>query len=116
MLTFTFAGDEAGDVSLSFEKGASRYLVMAVVATQDADALRSVLIALRCCENLPIRHEFSRIFFRRSRSKDLIQVADLVAGAILRRNARKDSDAFELIEDKVQAIFEFAEMNASASP
>ncbi|MBI5082575.1 MAG: hypothetical protein HZB17_14920 [Chloroflexi bacterium] len=43
MLTFTFAGDEAGDASLNFEKGASSYFVVTVVATQDADALRSVL-------------------------------------------------------------------------
>lgn len=26
MLTFTFAGDEAGDFSFNFEKGSSRYL------------------------------------------------------------------------------------------
>lgn len=205
MLTFTFAVDEAGDVSLNFEKGASRYLVVAVVAAQDADELRSVLINLRKRENfsetfefhfnslasaklrektmealrnadfmawalvvdkaaLPyslhdlsgmefylyfvtelinripveyrrkgtlildefgsanaalvklkrtlknhnVKHEFSRIFFRRSRSEDLIQVADLVAGAILRRDAKKDSEAFELIEDKIQAIFEYS--------
>lgn len=204
MLTFTLAGDEAGDASLNFEKGASRYFVVAVIATQDADALRSVLIDLRRRENfaenfefhfnslasaklrqktmtaiqeadflawalivdkttMPIalrdfsgmefylhcvvelikrvpveyrrkgtlildeigsanvalfklkrmlknhnvRHEFSRIFFRRSRSEDLIQVADLVAGAILRRDAKNDSEAFELIENKIQAVFEY---------
>lgn len=27
-LTFTFAGDEAGDASLNFRKGASRYFVL----------------------------------------------------------------------------------------
>jgi len=204
MLTFTFAGDEAGDASFNFGKGASRYFVVAVVATQDADALRSTLVNLRKRENfseafefhsnaltseklrektlislrdadfmawamivdkttvsLPlralsgidfylyfvaelidripvefrqkgtlildevgsantalyklkrmfktrdIRHEFSRIFFRRSRSEDLIQVADLVAGAILRRDAKKDSEAFEYIQDKLQAVFEY---------
>ena len=204
MLTFTFAGDEAGDASLNFGKGASRYFVVAVVATQDADGLRSVLVNLRKRENfaesfefhfnslasekmrektlaalrdanflawamivdkttvpLPlraisgmdfylyfvtelidripvemrnkgtlildefgsanvalvklkrllkvrgIRHEFSRIFFRRSRSEDLIQVADLVAGAILRRDAKRDSRAFEYIEGKLQAVFEY---------
>ncbi|MBI5823976.1 MAG: hypothetical protein HZB18_08125 [Chloroflexi bacterium] len=50
-LTFTFAGDEAGDASLNFEKGASRYFVFAVVATQDADGLRSALGNLRKREN-----------------------------------------------------------------
>jgi hypothetical protein len=204
MITFTFAGDEAGDASFNFGKGASRYFVVAVVATQDADRLRSTLTQLREREHfaesfefhfnalaseklrektltalreadfmawamivdktvvpLPlralsgmefylyfvtelidripveirnkgtlildefgsahaalvklkrmlkvrgIRHEFSRIFFRRSRSEDLIQVADLVAGAILRRDAKKDSQAFEYIEEKLQAIFEY---------
>ena len=43
MTTFTLAGDEAGDASLNFEKGASRYFVVALVGTQDADGLRSVL-------------------------------------------------------------------------
>ena len=192
MTTFTLAGDEAGDASLNFGKGASRYFVVALVATQDADNLRSVLVNMRKQEqfadnfefhfnalasdklrqkgmlalkqadfqawalivdktDLPtflqaasemefylffvtelvgmipvevrhkgtlimdefgsantaqvklkrkfkarnLRHEFSRIFVRRSRSEDLIQVADLVAGAILRRDARKDNEAFE---------------------
>jgi hypothetical protein len=203
-LTFTFAGDEAGDASKNFEKGASRYFVVAVVATRDADGLRSVLADLRHSENLVqnyefhfnsltsarlrektmtaihnadftawalivdktsmpyalrdldgmefylhcvvelinripveyrrkgtmildevgsanialfklkrtlknhnVKHEFSRIFFCRSRSEDLIQAADLVAGAILRRDAKNDSEAFELIEDKLQFIFEY---------
>lgn len=35
MLTFTFAGDEAGDVSFNFGKGASRYFAMAVIATDE---------------------------------------------------------------------------------
>jgi hypothetical protein len=204
-LTFTFAGDEAGDASLNFGKGASRYFVVAVIATQDADGLRSVLINLRKREkfaesfefhfnalaseklrqktlsalreadflawgamvvdktslSLPlrtlsgmdfylyfvteliaripvemrnkgtlildefgsanaalvnlkrilkvrgIRHEFSRIFFRRSRSEDLIQIADLVAGAILRRDAKRDRQAYEFIEGKLKAVFEY---------
>lgn len=204
MLTFTFAGDEAGDASLNFGKGASRYLVLTLVATQDADGLRSVLSGLRKREGLAenfefrfnnlasskilekamsalqsadfmawalvvdkttlpkiaqdvlgtglyfyflvdlvnripvqyrnkgtlildeigsasaelvklkrtfkthgIRHEFSRIFIRRSRSEDLIQVADLVAGAILRRDARKDSEQFDLISSKMQSIYNY---------
>jgi hypothetical protein len=203
-LTFTFAGDEAGDASLNFGKGASRYLVITLVATKDADRLRSTLVELRKQEGLAdnfefrfnnlasskilnkaisalrgadfmawalavdktslpkiaqytvdiglyfyflvdlvnripvqyrnkgtlildevgsaqtalvklkrmfktlgIRHEFSRIFIRRSRSEDLIQVADLVAGAILRRDARKDSELFDLISDKMQDIYTY---------
>lgn len=203
-LTFTFAGDEAGDASLNFEKGASRYFVVALVGTQNADGLRAVLEDLRARENyaqgfefhfnalttknlrvktlsalktaefkawalivdktiLPdpllvlngmdfylylvtelidripmnmrekntlildevgsaniasvklkrmfkargIQHGFSRIFFRRSRSEDLIQIADLVAGSILRRDAKNDSEAFEYIKDKIAEIFEY---------
>lgn len=204
MTTFTFAGDEAGDASLNFAKGASRYFVIAVVATQDADGLRAVLERLREHENfseafefhfnaltsekvrektlsalrsadfkawalvvdkttipLPLRaltglelylfmvaqlislipakvrekgtlildeagsaevalirlrrmlkahgiqHGFSRIFFRRSRSEDLIQVADLVAGSILRRDSKNDHEAYDYIKDKMVEVFEY---------
>lgn len=55
-----------------------------------------------------VRHGFSRIFFRRSRSEDLIQVADLVAGAILRRDAKKDHEAFDYIKDKLLEVFEYS--------
>jgi len=203
-LTFTFAGDEAGDASLNFEKGASRYFVVALVGTQDADGLRAVLEDLRKREDyaqnfefhfnslttkrlrtktlsalkaadfkawalivdktsipdplrvldgmdfylylvtelinrIPVKvrekstlildevgsanvaliklkrmfkvrgihHGFSRIFFRRSRSEDLIQIADLVAGSILRRDSKNDSEAFDYIKDKVVKVFEY---------
>lgn len=204
MTTFTLAGDEAGDASLNFEKGASRYFVVALVGTQDADGLRSVLENLRKREHyakgfefhfnvlttkklrektlsalqaanfkawalivdkttipeplrildgmdfylylvtesidrIPIKvrekgtlildevgsanvalvklkrmlkvrgiqHGFSRVFFRRSRSEDLIQVADLVAGAILRRDTKNDSEAIDYIKDKLVEVFEY---------
>lgn len=204
MTTFTLAGDEAGDASLNFEKGASRYFVVALVGTQDADRLRSVLENLRKHEHyakgfefhfnalttkklrektlsalqaanfkawalivdkttipeplrildgmdfylylvtelidrIPmkvrekgtlildevgsanvalvklkrmlkvrgIQHGFSRVFFRRSRSEDLIQVADLVAGAILRRDTKNDYEALDYIKDKLVDIFEY---------
>ncbi|MFZ5821319.1 MAG: DUF3800 domain-containing protein [Chloroflexota bacterium] len=47
MLTFTFTADESGDTSLKFEKGASRYFVISVIATQFPDSLRSFLEDLR---------------------------------------------------------------------
>jgi hypothetical protein len=34
-------------------------------------------------------------------------VADLIAGAILRRDSKKDSEAFELIEDRILDLFEY---------
>lgn len=54
-----------------------------------------------------ISHGFQRIFIRRSRSELLIQAADLVAGAVLRRDAKKDSEAYDYIQEKIQAIFEY---------
>lgn len=208
MLTFTFAGDEAGDVSFAFGKGASRYFVVAVVATQAPDALRSQLDKLRQQTHLPqdfdfhfnrlasaqlrrqvfsalqdadfdawaiivdkttlpelfrvmsgidvylyfvseliraipvehrtggtlildefgspkqtrdelrrvlkareIAHGFRRILVRRSHNESLIQVADLVAGAVLRRDAKKDSEAFDTIHTKMRQVVEFEQKN-----
>ena len=208
MLTFTFAGDEAGDVSFSFDKGASRLFVVAVVATQTPDDLRSrladvrraaylsptfdfhfnslasarlrqqVFSALRDaefeawaivvdkttlpdafrlmagidlylyfvselllqipaeqCQNatlildeygspkqvrtelrrvMRVRHinpGFRHIFVRRSHSESLIQVADLVAGAILRREVKKDGSSFDTIKAKIQKVVDFGNKN-----
>lgn len=204
MLTFTFAGDEAGDVSFAFEKGASRLFVIAVVATQAPDDLRALLATLRRQAHLPpefdfhfnrlasaqlrrqvlsalqnadfqawsivvdkttlaepfkvmsgidvylyfvselirtipieqriggtlildefgsrkqtrdelrrvmkaraIAHGFRRILVRQSHSESLIQIADLVAGAVLRRDAKKDSEAFDYIQARMQQIVEY---------
>ena len=203
MLTFTFAGDEAGDVSFKFEKGASQYFVVTVIATKSPDDLRDLLADIRQKAHLPqgfdfhfnslasaklrnllfsslananfeawaivvdksnlpdtfklmsgldvylyfvselirqiptekrsggilildefgypqqtkdelkrimkareISHNFRRISIRRSQSESLIQVADLVAGAILRRDSRKQSDAYDDIERKIRKVIE----------
>ncbi|MDO9300595.1 MAG: hypothetical protein Q7T89_04390, partial [Anaerolineales bacterium] len=58
MLTFTFAGDESGDASFNFEKGASRYIVIAVIATPDPDSLRELLVCIRKEHRLSPSHEF----------------------------------------------------------
>jgi hypothetical protein len=58
MITLTFAGDESGDVSFSFGKGASRYFVMAVIATEDPDGLRNLLVDVRRASALPATYEF----------------------------------------------------------
>lgn len=55
MITFTFAGDEAGDVSLNFEKGASRYFVPAFIATQSPDSLCAYNSETRDVNNLVSR-------------------------------------------------------------
>ena len=203
MLTFTFAGDEAGDVSFKFEKGESQYFVVAVIATKSPDDLRDLLADIRQKAHLPqgfdfhfnslasaklrnllfsslananfeawaivvdksnlpdtfklmsgldvylyfvselirqiptekrsggilildefgypqqtkdelkrimkareISHNFRRISIRRSQSESLIQVADLVAGAILRRDSRKQSDAYDDFERNIRKVIE----------
>lgn len=206
MTTFTFAGDEAGDISFRFERGASRYFVMAVLGTQEPDSLRDLLANVRQKAHLPknfdfhfnslasaklrnflfeslserdfevwgiiidktnlsdafrylvpgldfylyfaseliqkipadkreggtlildefgqpeqtrdelkrimkergIRHGFNRIAVRRSQSEPLIQVADLVAGAILRRDAHNQSGAYDRIANKIKKVVEYS--------
>lgn len=204
MLTLTFAGDEAGDVSFAFENGASRYFVVAVIATPAPDELRNLLAQLRSDANLPSNFEFKfnqlssaklrsrtfaalthapfeswaivvdktslsdpfrvmqhyelylfivtellqkipeqerkgatlildefgsatrlhtelnrvlkarniprhfkRIQVRRSRSEPLIQVADMIAGALLRRDTVRDAEAFDVLQMRIRHIYEF---------
>lgn len=204
MITLTFAGDEAGDVSFTFASGASRYFVVAMVATENPDRMRQQLAELRQNSGLPAQYEFSfhrlssrplrarvfhalaesdfeawaiivdktslpdvfrlmprlsfylyfvselicaiplqkresatlildqfgspeqvrrelrrvlkvrgiqrsfkRVLVRRSKSESLIQVADLIAGAILRRDSKNDSEAHEFIQGKLKQVIEF---------
>lgn len=58
MPTFTLAGDESGDVSMSFGKGASRNFVLTMIATQHPDQLRNELEVVRKNANLPRNYEF----------------------------------------------------------
>lgn len=201
MITFTFAGDEAGDVSLNFAKGASRYFVPAFIGTQKPDRLREKLAELRQELGLSETHEFKfhkmtsaeirnevfsmlahadfeawalivdktrlpkifettesleiythfitellaiipnelqkdatlildefastpdlrtelrrtmikrhmprlfkRVIIRSSHRESLIQVADLVAGAIMRRDTQNDADAFDMISRKIKRL------------
>lgn len=204
MITLTFAGDEAGDVSFAFDKGASRYFVVAVIVTSKPDELRDVLARVRTESNLAANFEFKfnhlsahslrvrtlsaladapfqawaiiadktalsdalkvmrpyefylffvtellkripeqeregatlildefgsatqlytelnrfmkarniprhfkRIQVRRSKSEPLIQIADIVAGALLRRDALGDSQAFEMLQGRMRRVYEF---------
>lgn len=205
MITFTFAGDESGDFSFKFDKGASRSIVIAVIATPEPDALRELLSNIRkenrlspshefgfhntssaqlrqrvftalrsanfeawalvvdkttlpetfhlfmsgldvytffvseVVRHIPvekragatlildemgypeqtreelkrmfkkrnIEHGFNRISMRRSKQEALIQVADLVAGSILRRDSHNQSEAYDLIEKKIMKLIEY---------
>lgn len=205
METLVFAGDESGDVSFNFGKGASRYFVAAVIGTPEAQALRQALEDVRRELSLPAHYEFgfnamgsssrlrqkvfaalrradfeawalvvdkttlpgpfrimrrlefylffvtellqaipedkregatlildefggepdlplelrrfmkrrniprhfNRVLTKRSKSEPLIQVADLVAGSILRRDAQGESEAFEMIQSKMRVVLEY---------
>jgi hypothetical protein len=204
MITLTFAGDESGDVSFAFDKGASRYFVVAMIATPNPDGLRQLLADVRRESGLaasyefrfhklssaPLRRrllaalgeadfgswvliadktilpnvyramptinfylyflaelirivpsaqregatlildefgpgkgilselsrtlkrqqvqrQFKRIVIARSRSESLIQVADLVAGSVLRRDSKNDSEAYRLIERRICRVVEW---------
>ncbi len=204
MITLTFAGDEAGDVSFAFDKGASRYFVVAVVATPKPNELRHLLAQVREEAHLPAQFEFKfnhfasaklrtrtlealahapfeswaivadktnipsvfkvmrhyefylffvtellqkipederegatlildefgeakqlymelnrfmkareiprhfkRVQIRRSRSEPLIQIADIIAGALLRRDTVGDADAFETLQQRIRRVYEF---------
>lgn len=209
MLTLTFAGDESGDVSFNFGKGASRYFVIALIATEKPQELREMLDEVRREFNLPAGYEFgfnsmgsatalrqkvfsrlskadfsawaiivdkttlpkiyetiprlnfylffvmellqvvpeamregatlildefggepnlplefrrfmkrrniprhfNRVLTKRSKSEPLIQIADLVAGSVFRRDARGESDAYENIQGKFVELIEYQESN-----
>jgi hypothetical protein len=209
MLTLTFAGDESGDVSFNFGKGASRHFVIALIATEKPQELREMLDEVRREFNLPAGYEFgfnsmgsatalrqkvfsrlsktdfsawaiivdkttlpkiyetiprlnfylffvmellqvvpeamregatlildefggepnlplefrrfmkrrniprhfSRVLTKRSKSEPLIQIADLVAGSVFRRDARGESDAYEKIQGKFVELIEYQESN-----
>lgn len=201
MITLTFAGDEAGDVSMNFKKGASKYFVPVFISTDTPDALRQTLVDLRQTLDLRETHEFKfhkmsdaeirhqafstlshanfdawvlivdkthlpkifettesieiythfitellniipvelqkdatlildefgstpnlrtelrramikrhmprlfkRVIVRSSHRESLIQVADLVAGAVMRRDSHNDSDAFDMISKRIKRL------------
>ena len=68
---------------------------------QTKDELRRIMKARN------IQHGFRRISIRRSQSEPLIQIADLVAGAIWRRDTHNDTGAYEVIERKIKKLVEY---------
>jgi hypothetical protein len=204
----TFAGDEAGDTSFRFDRGATRHFVIALIGVSQPDTLREALRRLRRQCNLSSQYEFSfhdttsarlrtalwemmpqldfciwaiiadkkrlsdaflamqsrslYVFFAteairlipepereggillldefdrsgktlaevkrtlklrnirrgfrkiracRSHSEDLVQIADLAAGSILRRYARGGNRAYWALEPKIQVLLEFWKQN-----
>ncbi|MBI2333447.1 MAG: DUF3800 domain-containing protein [Chloroflexi bacterium] len=101
MITLTFAGDEAGDVSMNFEKGASRYFVPAFISTQSPEDLRQTLAVLR--QSLDLRETYEFKFHKMASA----EVRNQVFSAL----ARADFEAWALIVDKTRLpkIFETTE-------
>ena len=201
-----FAGDEAGHTSFNFEKGATRYFVVAFISTDAPDELRQAVARFRQEHSLSKQYEFSfheatgrgirehffamladlpfsawilvvnkqvlpdplramrgtdfysycvseliqaipgdrrrgatllldeydsagktladlsrtmrargiskgfkKIVMRRSQSEDLVQVADMVAGATLRQFARNDDSYLRAIEEKVSLLTRYGQ-------
>jgi hypothetical protein len=50
---------------------------------------------------------FKRVLVKRSKSEPLIQIADLIAGAILRRDSTGAVDAYDFIAGKLTRVVEF---------
>jgi Protein of unknown function (DUF3800) len=67
--------------------------------------LQSELRRVMRARDIPRR--FKRVLVRRSQSEPLIQIADLMAGAILRRDAKGDPEAFECVQDKLKKVLEY---------
>jgi hypothetical protein len=59
-MCLTFAGDEAGDASFAFDKGASTHFVLALIATAQPDALRQALARVRDKRGLPAGYDVNR--------------------------------------------------------
>jgi len=57
-ITFTFAGDESGDASFAFKKGASRFFVVAMIATEKPNELRSRIQEIKKELSYPEAYEF----------------------------------------------------------
>lgn len=53
-----------------------------------------------------ISASFKRLAITHSRSEPLIQIADLVAGSILRRDIYNESGAYDLIAEKIRHLSE----------
>ncbi|HEY4580481.1 MAG TPA: DUF3800 domain-containing protein [Candidatus Acidoferrales bacterium] len=54
-----------------------------------------------------IPRRFERVLAKCSKSEPLIQIADLVAGALLRRDAHGEPEGYEAIEGKLRRVLEF---------
>ena len=89
-LVLTFAGDESGDSSFKFGKGASKTFVIAVIATEDPERLRDCLAEIGKIRKLHPYYEFK---FHKITSKNLKK-------AVFEKLAREDYKTWAIVVDK----------------
>ena len=70
-------------------------------ASQTKTELRRVLKARS------VTPSFRQTRTARSRSEPLLQIADLVAGAIVRRDAKAQSEAYDMVAGKIKRLLEY---------
>lgn len=58
----------------------------------------------RSVRDTPMRHRLRKVLFRPSSDDSLIQVADLVAGSVLRCYGHGDCDAFGILASRIVAV------------
>ena len=89
---YQFAGDEAGDASFRFERGATRHFVVALIGTHEPDRLRQALDELRSQFHLPASFEFKfhRLSNRRLRRGlwDTLKLLDFHVWAVVAHKQR----------------------------
>lgn len=112
----TFIGDESGDISFSFPRGDSLIQHIpqqerqgAALILDEFDRSGKVINGLRRALRVrAIPGRFKRIVTRRSKSEPLVQVADLVAGATLRKFSKGQDEMLRMIKDKYRLLEQFS--------
>jgi hypothetical protein len=82
----------------------------AILLLDEYDSSGKTLVGLgRMMKARGVRKGFKKIVARRSHSEDLIQVADMVAGAALRQFAKSDDSYLQAIEGKVDLLIRYGQ-------
>ncbi len=100
-ITLTFAGDESGDTSFAFQKGASKYFVVAMIATDKPDALRLQLQQIK--QELHLHEDYEYKFHKLIGKKRGIEVFQKIIKA--------DFAAWSLLVDKTMLDDSFLFIN-----
>jgi hypothetical protein len=85
--------DESGDTGFAFRRGSRRYFVIALLLVEDPIPIHQAVH--------DIRLELELVY-RRSHQDNLIQVADMIVGAIARTYEKGDGQYRHLICRRIQ--------------